>query len=184
MSQEMIDDFKRINDLIYAKGLALGSAEYFVVREICCKHTKTVSTEEHALKLTQVELDYCYEHSHGNTPYTKAKAYGRMIEKAVHAKYAARDAEAAPVAWMFPDDEEQGYIAYQGKPPTQEQVDYLAKWNRPTWIPLFTHAPAPVAVPDIDYFKAQSIAAKYGLDYNKFCAGLREMLPQPPKEEA
>jgi hypothetical protein len=49
--------------------------------------------------------------------------------------------DVEPVAWMFPDDEERGYIAYQGKPPTKEQVDYLAKWNRPTWVPLYLHPP-------------------------------------------
>ena len=52
-----------------------------------CKYNKQVSTEEHVLKLTQAELDYCYEHSHGNTPYMKAKAYGRMIEVIVQRKY-------------------------------------------------------------------------------------------------
>ncbi len=49
--------------------------------------------------------------------------------------------DAEPVAWRFLDDEEPGYIAYQGKPPTPEQVAYLAKWNRPAWEPLFTHPP-------------------------------------------
>lgn len=40
MSQEMIDDFKLINDIIFGQSLALCSSDYFTVREICCKHLK------------------------------------------------------------------------------------------------------------------------------------------------
>lgn len=40
MSQEMLDDFKRINKIIFGQGLALGSEDYFTVRNICCKHLK------------------------------------------------------------------------------------------------------------------------------------------------
>lgn len=30
------DAFKRINDIIYAQGVILGSDEYFEIRRICC----------------------------------------------------------------------------------------------------------------------------------------------------
>lgn len=45
--------------------------------------------------------------------------------------------EAEPVAWMFIDDEEHGYYAFNRSPPTKEQVEYLAQENRPAWNPLY-----------------------------------------------
>lgn len=39
-AREMAEDFKKINDLIYATGLSVGSDKYFEVREICTKHMK------------------------------------------------------------------------------------------------------------------------------------------------
>jgi hypothetical protein len=44
---------------------------------------------------------------------------------------------AEPAAWQFVDDEELNYTAYNKNPPTQEQVEYLKKWNRPEWEPLY-----------------------------------------------
>jgi hypothetical protein len=43
-----------------------------------------------------------------------------------------------PVAWMFEDDEDNGHKTFQSKPPTLEQVAYLAEWKRPAWTPLYT----------------------------------------------
>lgn len=40
--------------------------------------------------LTDEERDYCYEHSWGNTAYTKTKAYGLAIEKAILSKIEER----------------------------------------------------------------------------------------------
>lgn len=45
--------------------------------------------------------------------------------------------ESEPVAWRFIDDEDGGHISYSGNEPTQAQKDYLAKWNRPAWMPLY-----------------------------------------------
>ncbi len=45
--------------------------------------------------------------------------------------------DAEPVAWMFADDEELGYFAFNRKAPTKEQIEYLAKYNRPAWEPLY-----------------------------------------------
>ena len=51
MSQEMLDDFKRINEIIFGQGLALGSEDYFTVRNICCKHLKAKAMPVvHAIK--------------------------------------------------------------------------------------------------------------------------------------
>lgn len=44
---------------------------------------------------------------------------------------------AEPVAWQFVDDEKLNYTALNINPPTQEPVEYLKKWNRPEWEPLY-----------------------------------------------
>jgi hypothetical protein len=64
-----------------------------------------------------------------------------QVEDAITAirEYLAQpEQEQKPVAWFFPDDEEHGYRAFRETPPPQEAIDYLAKWNRPAWIPLYT----------------------------------------------
>ena len=48
--------------------------------------------------------------------------------------------EQEPVAWMRWDDDE-NYYDIRRAPPPQEAIDYLAKWNRPAWHPLYTHPP-------------------------------------------
>ena len=45
-----------------------------------------------------------------------------------------------PVAWIRWDDEE-NYYDVRRTPPTQENIDYLAKWNRPAWVPAYPHPP-------------------------------------------
>jgi len=45
-----------------------------------------------------------------------------------------------PVAWVRWDDEE-NYYDVRRTPPTQENIDYLAKWNRPAWVPAYPHPP-------------------------------------------
>jgi hypothetical protein len=47
-----------------------------------------------------------------------------------------------PVAWMFEDDEDNGHKTFIQTPPSPEVVAYLAKWNRPAWVPLYTTPPA------------------------------------------
>ena len=37
-THKMVKDFKKINKIIFAKGLQLGSTDYFKVRGICCKY--------------------------------------------------------------------------------------------------------------------------------------------------
>jgi hypothetical protein len=51
-----------------------------------------------------------------------------------------------PVAWMFEDDEDNGHKTFIQTPPSPEVVAYLAKWNRPAWVPLYT---TPPAAPDL-----------------------------------
>ena len=43
-----------------------------------------------------------------------------------------------PVAWMFEDDEDNGHKTFRQTPPSPEVVAYLAKWNRPEWVPIYT----------------------------------------------
>ena len=45
-----------------------------------------------------------------------------------------------PVAWIRWDDEENYYDVRRTTPP-QEAIDYLAKWNRPAWVPAYPHPP-------------------------------------------
>ena len=47
-----------------------------------------------------------------------------------------------PVAWMFEDDEDNGHKTFRQTPPSPEVVAYLAKWNRPAWVPIYTTPPA------------------------------------------
>ena len=63
----------------------------------------------------------------------------------LRAKLAALE-EQKPVAWRFVDDEDRGHVSYSTTPPTKPQVEYLAKWNRPTWQPLCLAAGAAQAV--------------------------------------
>jgi hypothetical protein len=51
-----------------------------------------------------------------------------------------------PVAWMFEDDEDNGHKTFRQTPPSPEVVAYLAKWNRPAWVPLYTNPPAQPAL--------------------------------------
>ena len=51
-------------------------------------------------------------------------------------------AQQEPVAWMFEDDEDNGHKTFMQTPPSPEAVAYLAKWNRPAWVPLYTSPPA------------------------------------------
>ena len=50
-------------------------------------------------------------------------------------------AQQEPVAWMFEDDEDNGHETFRQTPPSPEAVAYLAKWNRPAWVPLYTSPP-------------------------------------------
>ena len=47
-----------------------------------------------------------------------------------------------PVAWMFEDDEDNGHKTFRQTQPSPEAVAYLAKWNRPAWVPIYEHPPA------------------------------------------
>jgi hypothetical protein len=47
-----------------------------------------------------------------------------------------------PVAWMFEDDEGDKHKTFRQTPPSPEDVAYIAKWNRPSWGPLYTTPPA------------------------------------------
>jgi len=49
--------------------------------------------------------------------------------------------EQEPVAWMFENDEDNGHKSFIQTPPLPEVVAYLAKWNRPAWVPLYTTPP-------------------------------------------
>ena len=52
-----------------------------------------------------------------------------------------------PVAWMFEDDEDDGHKTFIQTPPSPKAVAYLAKWNRPAWVPLYTTPPAAQLAP-------------------------------------
>jgi hypothetical protein len=70
---------------------------------------------------------------------------GVMLERVrgLHRRMAAlaqQEQEQEPVAWMRWDDDE-NYYDIRRAPPPQEAIDYLAKWNRPAWHPLYTHPP-------------------------------------------
>jgi hypothetical protein len=54
---------------------------------------------------------------------------------------AEQPAQQEPVAWMFEDDEDNGHKTFRQTPPSPEAVAYLAKWNRPAWVPLYTSPP-------------------------------------------
>ena len=47
-----------------------------------------------------------------------------------------------PVAWRFVDDEDGGHVSYSTSAPRAEHIEYLKKWNRPAWEPLFLAAGA------------------------------------------
>jgi hypothetical protein len=65
-----------------------------------------------------------------------------------------------PVAWMFEDDEDNGHKTFRQTPPSPEVVAYLAKWNRPAWVPIYT---TPPAAPDLqaDLVKANAQAEHF-----------------------
>ena len=71
--------------------------------------------------------------------------YGLRQAIREHAMYEVQrlgqEIEQEPVAWMFEDSEDNGHKTFQSTPPSLEAVTYLAKWNRPTWMPLYTHPP-------------------------------------------
>ena len=50
--------------------------------------------------------------------------------------------EPEPVAWIRWDDEE-NYYDVRRTPPPQTAIEYLAKWNRPPWVPAYPHPDAP-----------------------------------------
>lgn len=37
---------ERVNDIIFAKGLVIGSDDYFEVRELCTEHLKSLTRQE------------------------------------------------------------------------------------------------------------------------------------------
>lgn len=59
--------------------------------------------------------------------------------EAIRARLAQPEPET--VAWVFEDDEDNGHKTFRQSPPTPEAVAYLAKLNRPTWVPLYTAQP-------------------------------------------
>jgi hypothetical protein len=66
-----------------------------------------------------------------------------LVNKAITAIKQARSAPVQePVAWMFEDDEGDKHKTFRQTPPSPEDVAYIAKWNRPAWVPLYTTPPA------------------------------------------
>jgi hypothetical protein len=53
---------------------------------------------------------------------------------------AALEAKDEPVAWVRWDEEE-NYYDVRRTPPPQEAIEYLAKWNRPAWVPAYPTPP-------------------------------------------
>jgi hypothetical protein len=83
-----------------------------------------------------------------------------------------------PVAWMFEDDEDNGHKTFRQTPPSLEVVAYLAKWNRPAWVPLYTTPPAaPVPLTDeqIDVLresKSKGRGAGWSFDFKGFARAI------------
>ena len=78
------------------------------------------------------------------TPAQNTAAYIKGFEdgeRATKAKMLRELENQEPVGWMFEDSEDNGHKTFQSTPPSLEAVTYLAKWNRPTWMPLYTHPP-------------------------------------------
>ena len=65
-----------------------------------------------------------------------------VLAKEFDAIKQALAAPVQPVAWMFEDDEDNGHKTFIQTPPSPEVVAYLAKWNRPAWVPIYTTPPA------------------------------------------
>jgi hypothetical protein len=80
-----------------------------------------------------------------NYGYDAGRAVEQALDKkAENARELGLDYEPVqePVAWMFEDDEDNGHKTFRQTPPSLEVVAYLAKWNRPAWVPLYTTPPA------------------------------------------
>ena len=77
---------------------------------------------------------------------TKTKheyAQDLLMDAGVALRTAIEKAEKQePVAWMFEDDEDTGHKTFRQTPPSSEAIAYLAKWDRPAWVPLYTTPPA------------------------------------------
>jgi len=69
--------------------------------------------------------------------------YLAHYDRVISAVSKARSAPVQePVAWMFEDDEGDKHKTFRQTPPSPEDVAYIAKWNRPAWVPLYTTPPA------------------------------------------
>ena len=73
-------------------------------------------------------------------PECKAKVLYECVACSSN-NYPPKRTEQEPVAWMFEDDEDNGHKTFRQTPPSPEVVAYLAKWNRPAWVPIYTTPP-------------------------------------------
>ena len=88
-----------------------------------------------------------------------AKSRANFMATILREALAEQPAQQEPVAWMFEDDEDNGHKTFRQTPPSPEAVAYLAKWNRPAWVPLYT---SPPAQQNIRNATLEEIAAKIG----------------------
>jgi hypothetical protein len=62
------------------------------------------------------------------------------------------EAKDEPVAWVRWDEEE-NYYDVRRTPPPQEAIEYLAKWNRPAWVPAYPTPPQRKPLTDEEIYK-------------------------------
>jgi hypothetical protein len=93
--------------------------------------------KDEALRMALEALDNLLYWDNGKSDYDQAREAITAIEQAL-----ASPTVQEPVAWMFEDDEDNGHKTFIQTPPSPEVVAYLAKWNRPAWVPIYTTPPA------------------------------------------
>jgi hypothetical protein len=74
---------------------------------------------------------------------------------------------------MFEDDEDNGHKTFIQTPPSPEVVAYLAKWNRPAWVPIYT---TPPAQPAPDNQRAHGMALRQWESWKQYALELQEKL--------
>ena len=94
-----------------------------------------------AMKLALEALEKLMRFESDSWELGSCRVAGQAI-KALREALAEQLAQQEPVAWMFEDDEDNGHKTFRQTPPSPEAVAYLAKWNRPAWVPLYTSPPA------------------------------------------
>ena len=94
---------------------------------------------QQALEALEQSVSTCFDQYSHHEVMSRPEHFMNRAMKALRERLAQPEQE--PVAWMFEDDEDNGHKTFQQSPPSPEAVAYLAKWNRPAWVPLYTTPP-------------------------------------------